>query len=90
MRLGGTIYSEAMLYSDQGFHYTHSEYQKRVREMGLRQSMSRRGNCLDNTPMESFFGHMKDECNDKCCQTFQSRQEVINEYMQDYHYDRYQ
>ncbi len=29
--------------------------------MGIRQSMSRRGNCLDNAPMESFFGHMKDE-----------------------------
>ncbi len=90
VRLGGTIHPEAMLHSDQSFHYTHPEYQKRVREMGLRQSMSRRGNCLDNAPMESFFGHMKDEVNDKYCQTFQSLQEVIDEYMQDYHYDRYQ
>ncbi|MFY0124562.1 DDE-type integrase/transposase/recombinase [Bacillus cytotoxicus] len=62
VRLGGTIHPEVLLHSDQGVHYTHPEYQKRVREMGLRQStMSRRGNCLDNAPMESFFGHMKDE-----------------------------
>ncbi len=61
VRLGGTIHPEALLHSDQGVHYTHPEYQKRVKEMGLRQSMSRRGTCLDNAPMESFFGHMKDE-----------------------------
>lgn len=38
--------------------------------MGIRQSMSRRGNCLDNAPMESFFGHMKDELDYKDWQTF--------------------
>ncbi|MGI2842964.1 IS3 family transposase, partial [Bacillus cytotoxicus] len=61
VRLGGTIHPEALLHSDQGVHYTHPEYQKRVKEMGLRQSMPCRGNGLDNAPMESFFGHMKDE-----------------------------
>ncbi|ASI37590.1 hypothetical protein A0126_18675 (plasmid) [Exiguobacterium sp. N4-1P] len=49
-----------MIHSDQGFHYTHPAYQARIREMGMLQSMSRRGNCLDNSPMESFFGHLKD------------------------------
>ncbi|MGG0516827.1 IS3 family transposase [Bacillus pseudomycoides] len=89
-RLGDTIHPEALLHSDQGIHYTHPEFQRRVKEMGLRQSMSRRGNCLDNAPMESFFGHMKDELDYKCCQTFQSLQLVIEKYMQDYNYDRYQ
>ena len=59
--LDGNIHPEDMIHSDQGFHYTHSDYQERVREMGLTQSMSRRGNCLDNAPMESFFDHLKDE-----------------------------
>ncbi|PDY45641.1 hypothetical protein CN680_26885 [Bacillus pseudomycoides] len=49
-----------------------------------------RGNCLDNASMESFFGHMKDELDYKCCQTFQSLQLVIENYIQDYNYDRYQ
>lgn len=56
----------------------------------MRQSMSRRGNCLDNASMESFFGHMKDELDYKCCQTFRSLQLVIENYIQDYNYDRYQ
>ncbi|PEY41212.1 hypothetical protein CN354_05215 [Bacillus cereus] len=58
---------------------------KQLKEMGIRQSMSRRGICLDNALMESFFGHMKDELDYKCCQTFQSLQQVI----EDYNYDRY-
>ncbi|PGK31763.1 hypothetical protein CN907_26990 [Bacillus anthracis] len=52
--------------------------------------MSCRGNCLDNAPMESFFGRMKDELDYKCCQTFQSLRQVIEDYMQDYNHDRYQ
>ena len=59
--LDGNVHPEAMIHSDQGFHYTHPEFQERVKEMQLTQSMSRRGNCLDNAPMESFFGHFKDE-----------------------------
>lgn len=61
----GDVHSEAMIHSDQGFHYTRPEYQKRVKEMRLKQSMSRRGNCLDNAPIESFFGHFKDEVGDQ-------------------------
>jgi len=60
-KLDGNVHPEAMIHYDQGFHYTHPEFQKRVKQMNLKQSMSRRGNCIDNAPMESFFGHMKDE-----------------------------
>lgn len=61
IHLDGNLDPEAMIHSDQGFHYTHLKFQQRVKEIGLKQSMSRRGNCLDNAPMESFFGHFKDE-----------------------------
>lgn len=53
--------SEALIHSDQETHYTHPDFQKMVNYMGFKQSMSRRGNCWDNAPQESFFGHLKDE-----------------------------
>ncbi|MDR5045737.1 IS3 family transposase [Bacillus thuringiensis] len=89
-RIGEVIHPEALLHSEQGIHYTHPEFQKRVREMGIRQSMSRRGNCLDNAPVESFFGHMKDELDYKECQTFESLERNIKAYMEEYNYNRYQ
>jgi len=54
--LRGTIF-----HSDQGWQYQMQRYQARLRERGIRQSMSRKGNCLDNSPMENFFGIMKNE-----------------------------
>ncbi|MEZ2325433.1 IS3 family transposase [Bacillus tropicus] len=89
-RLGEVIHPEALLHSDQGIHYTHPEFQKRVREMGIRQSMSCRGNCLDNAPMESFFGHMKDESDYKYYKIFESLELNIKDYMEKYNYNRYQ
>ena len=50
-----------VLHSDQGWHYQHKSYQKRLANSGLIQSMSRKGNCLDNAMMENFFGLMKSE-----------------------------
>ncbi len=51
-----------LLHSDQGWQYQMAHYQKRLREAGLRQSMSRKGNCYDNAVIESFFGMLKAEC----------------------------
>jgi len=51
----------AVLHSDQGFQYTHKLYQVELERLGLRGSHSRRGNCLDNACMESFFSHLKTE-----------------------------
>ena len=51
-----------ILHSDQGWQYQMSAFQKRLKENKIRQSMSRKGNCLDNAPMESFFGTLKSEC----------------------------
>jgi len=50
-----------ILHSDQGWHYQHKAYQKMLMEKGIRQSMSRKGNCLDNSIMENFFGLLKSE-----------------------------
>ena len=49
------------LHSDQGFHYQHSSWTNKLEKMNTRQSMSRKGNCLDNSPMENFFGILKQE-----------------------------
>lgn len=50
-----------ILHSDQGWQYQHKTYQKRLKDKGITQSMSRKGNCLDNSVMENFFGLLKSE-----------------------------
>ena len=50
-----------LLHSDQGWQYQHKQYQRMLKAKGIRQSMSRKGNCLDNAVMENFFGHLKSE-----------------------------
>lgn len=60
VRLGGKMRG-LMLHSDQGFHYTNPVYQTKLKQREIVQSMSRKGNCIDNAPTETFFGHMKDE-----------------------------
>jgi putative transposase len=84
------VHPEALLHSDQGFHYTHPEFQARVMKMGLTQSMSRKGNCWDNARMESFFGHFKDEVEYSECQSFEELQAMIGNYIEEYNNDRYQ
>ena len=53
--------SGAILHSDQGWQYQMKQYQQRLKEKGIVQSMSRKGNCLDNSVMENFFGILKSE-----------------------------
>jgi len=50
-----------ILHSDQGWQYQHKQYQKKLSDKGVIQSMSRKGNCLDNSIMENFFGLLKSE-----------------------------
>lgn len=52
---------ELIFHSDQGWQYQHKQYQKRLKDKGIQQSMSRKGNCLDNSIMENFFGLLKSE-----------------------------
>ena len=53
--------TKLLLHSDQGWHYRHKQYVQMLQEKGIRQSMSRKGNCYDNSVMENFFGHLKSE-----------------------------
>ena len=50
-----------ILHSDQGWQYQMKEYQRILKENNIQQSMSRKGNCLDNSVMENFFGRLKTE-----------------------------
>ena len=50
-----------ILHSDRGWQYQHRWWRQRLKELGIRQSMSRKGNCLDNAATEQVFGHLKDE-----------------------------
>lgn len=60
-RLEPCLQGPALLHSDQGWQYQQLSFQKRLKQMGLTQSMSRKATCLDNACMEGFFGHLKDE-----------------------------
>lgn len=53
--------TDLILHSDQGWQYQHKQYQQMLREKGIRQSMSRKENCLDNAVIENFFGLLKSE-----------------------------
>ncbi|WP_110926184.1 IS3 family transposase [Bacillus massiliglaciei] len=85
-----TLHSEAFIHSDQGSHYTSPRYQKLLNKYGLGQSMSRKGNCWDNAPQESFFGHLKDDVDYKSAKTLKELKAKINHYMVYYNNYRYQ
>ena len=81
----------AILHSDQGFQFTHRGYSARLEAFGVRGSHSRRGNCLDNACIESFFSHFKTESiylygvNDA-----NSLQRIVDEYVHFYNSERRQ
>ncbi len=56
--------------------------------MGLLQSMSRQGNCINNAPMESFFGHFKDEVDYKSANNFFELKQMVDTYMEYYNMSR--
>ena len=81
---------KAIIHSDQGFHYTNPLYIKAVKDLKMTQSMSSKGKCIDNAPIESFFGHMKDELDYRSCQTYTELRLKISEYMRYYNHERKQ
>jgi len=54
-------YAKPILHSDQGWQYQHKAYQRVLNARHIKQSMSRKGNCLDNAVIENFFGLLKSE-----------------------------
>ena len=83
-------HTDAMIHSDQGFHYTSPVYINILKEHKIIQSMSRKGKCIDNAPIESFFGHMKDELDYRSCRTFDDLRCKVGEYMRYYNHERKQ
>lgn len=87
---GVSLTTKAMIHSDQGSHYTSTSFIHLIEDLELRRSMSRRGNCWDNAPQESFFGHMKQEIDFKGCTDFDEVKSIIDDWMDYYNNDRYQ
>jgi transposase InsO family protein len=85
------VTDELILHSDQGTQYTSHPYHILVGEYNITPSMSRRGNCWDNAPMENFFGHLKKEYLRQFKQTtFKDTEQLIDEYVYFYNYERIQ
>ena len=77
-----------LFHSDQGILYFNDVFQNKLKELGYEQSMSRRGNCWDNSSQESYFGHMKDECDFSKCSTPEDVKKKVDEYIYYYNYER--
>lgn len=89
---GISLKDETIIHSDQGCHYTSYRFIELVNNSNLRQSMSRRGNCWDIAPMESFFGRMKDHIGDKIkqCTEFPEVKSIVDDYIDYYNNEKYQ
>lgn len=87
-----TLDDSAIIHSDQGCHYTSKRFIEKLSDAHFVQSMSRRGNCWDNAPQESFFGHLKDEVGDDIAEgeTFEQVQAIVDDQIDYYNNDRYQ
>lgn len=87
---GVEMTKETLIHSDQGCHYTSTRFIQLVNDKELRQSMSRKGNCWDNAPQESFFGHMKDEIDVSGCTKFREVKAIVDDWLNYYNTERYQ
>lgn len=88
---GISLHKETLIHSDQGSHYTSATFIQIIEDCDLRRSMSRRGNCWDNSPQESFFGHMKDHILDRVkeCTEFQQIKDIVDDYIDYYNNEAY-
>ncbi|OAU38404.1 integrase, partial [Lacticaseibacillus rhamnosus] len=78
-----------IVHSDQGWQYQTREYQSRVHAMGIIPSMSRKGNCHDNAPMESFFNLLKRErLNRQPIKDLEELKQIVNRYVTWFNHDR--
>lgn len=85
---GSELETDALIHSDQGAHYTSHKFIDIINNSNLRQSMSRRGNCWDNAPQESFFGHMKDEVHLNASDTHTEITQKLSAWIEYYNSDR--
>ena len=87
---GIALTAETLVHSDQGAHYTSYAFSNILKDLNLRQSMSRKANCWDNAPQESFFGHMKDEITITGSMTHDDICNVVEQWIHYYNHERYQ
>ena len=87
---GSELKTDTLLHSDQGNHYTSFKFITILKNAEIRRSMSRRANCWDNAPQESFFGHMKVEIDISGCVTHEQVAAAIDDWIDYYNNDRYQ
>lgn len=83
--------TNAILHSDQGWQYQNQRFQQMLKDKGIRQSMSRKGNCLDNACAENFFGILKSELfypKEKEYKTLEELEKDIIEYIDYYNNER--
>ncbi|MBQ1900409.1 MAG: IS3 family transposase [Erysipelotrichaceae bacterium] len=82
-----------IFHSDQGWQYQMKEYRKALKDKGIKQSMSRKGNCIDNCIMETFFSRMKNEMyygHEPEYKTFEQFYKAVEEYIHYYNNERIQ
>lgn len=90
-KLREQITNELLLHSDQGYQYTSHGYAVLTKDYAITPSMSRRGNCWDNAPMENFFGHLKEEAlRPYPTPNFDEANQIIADYIHFYNYERIQ
>ena len=87
---GHELKLNTLFHSDQGSHYTSHKLTEVLENHALRRSMSRRANCWDNAPQESFFGHMKEEIDISGCVTNDDVKAIISDWIDYYNNERYQ
>ncbi|MCC3864898.1 IS3 family transposase, partial [Terrisporobacter petrolearius] len=89
--LNMNLQKNCIIHTDQGFQYTRKQYSYKLKINGIKQSMSRRGNCWDNAPIESFFSHLKCELV-YLVDTRDSKEitKLIEEYISFYNHERVQ
>lgn len=80
-----TLQPGAIHHSDRGVQYASTDYRQRLEEAGLACSMSRKGNCWDNAPMESFFGRMKEEIGVELFETKAAARQAAFKYIEAYY-----
>lgn len=91
-KYGSSLDNWVYIHSDQGCHYTSKAFIEKLKDENFIQSMSRKGNCWDNAPQESFYGHMKDEIEYEVakCKTYDDVKFIVKDWMQYYNNERYQ
>lgn len=88
MRLPEKIRHLLISHTDQGSQFFSDSYAFTLGNLGVQMSMSRKGNCLDNAPIESFFGHMKDEVDFKNCKDLADVKRIVTRYIKYYNHHR--